>query len=333
VVHWQRAELAAAHEVARELLRAAEERGDAAAEVVGHRVLGANLFKLGRLVESRAHLERALALYDPVRDRNSRFVYAVDSRMVSLLWLAHALLALGYPEQARVRQGEALASARELAHPNTIAYALLGGSTLHQLLRDQRGVREQAEPLIALATEQGFPLYLAAGTVVRGWVLADGGRAQDGIAAIRRGLADYRATGAELYSPYFLALLADAHGRADQAATGLSLVADALGGVERTGVRWIEAELQRLRGELLLALPEPDQHEAEACFGQALAVAREQDARMWELRAATSLGRLWRDQGKRAEARDLLAPIHGWFSEGSDTPDLQRAKALLDGRQ
>jgi class 3 adenylate cyclase/predicted ATPase len=279
VVHWQRAELAAAHEVARELLDLAEEQGEAAAEVVGHRILGTFLFQLGRLAESLAHSESALALYDPVRDRSSRFVYAIDSRVVCLLWLSQALLALGYPEQAQVRQGEALATARELAHPNTIAQALFCDWTLHQLLRDGRAGQAQAEALIALTTEQGLPLWLATGVVIRGWALAVGGRAEDGIAVIRRGLADYRATGAELFSPYFLALLADAHGRADQAAIGLSLLADALDGVERTGVRWIEAELHRLRGELLLALPEPEEGEAEACFHRALAVAREQNAK------------------------------------------------------
>jgi class 3 adenylate cyclase/predicted ATPase len=330
VVHWQRAELAAAHEVARELLDLAEEQGEAAAEVVGHRILGTFLFQLGRLAESLAHSESALALYDPVRDRSSRFVYAIDSRVVCLLWLSQALLALGYPEQAQVRQGEALATARELAHPNTIAQALFCDWTLHQLLRDGRAAQAQAEALIALTTEQGLPLWLAAGVVVRGWALADGGRAEHGIAVIRQGLADYRATGAELFSPYFLALLADAYGRADQASAGLIFLADALGGVERTGVRWIEAELHRLRGELRLALPEPDQPEAEACFCRALAVAREQQAKLWELRAATSLARLWRDQSRRNEAHELLAPVYGWFTEGFDTTDLKEAKALLE---
>jgi predicted ATPase/class 3 adenylate cyclase len=330
VVHWQRAELAAAHEGARELLRLAEEQGDAAAEVVGHRTLGTFLFPLGRLAESLAHSESGLALYDPVRDRTSRFVYAIDSRVVCLLWLSQALLALGYPEQAQVRQGEALAAARELAHPNTIAQALFCDWTLHQLLRDGRAAQAQAEALIALTTEQGLPLWLAAGVVIRGWTLAAAGRAEDGSAVIRRGLADYRATGAELFSPYFLALLADAHGRADQAAIGLSLLADTLDGVGRTGVRWIEAELHRLQGELRLALPEPDQSEAEACFLRAMAIAREQQAKLWELRAATSVGRLRAEQGRRGEAHDLLAPLYNWFTEGFDTADLQDAKALLD---
>jgi predicted ATPase/class 3 adenylate cyclase len=330
VVHWQRAELAAAHEVARELLELAEEEGEAAAEVVGHRTLGTFLFQLGRLAQSLAHSEIGLALYDSVRDRSSRFVYAIDSRVVCLLWLSQALLGLGYPEQAQVRQSEALASARELAHPNTIAQALFCDWTLHQLLRDGRATQAQTEELIALATEQGLPLWLAAGVVIRGRTLAAGGRAEDGVAVIRRGLADYRATGAELFSPYFLALLADAYGRADQAAIGLSVLADALDRVERTGAHWIEAELHRLRGELLLARPEPDQSEAEASFHRALAVAYEQQAKLWELRAATSLARLWRDQRRRNEAHDLLAPICGWFTEGFDTPDLEDAKALLN---
>jgi class 3 adenylate cyclase/predicted ATPase len=328
--HWQRAELTAAREVARDLLRMAEERDDTAAQVVGHRLLGAFSFQLGRFAESRTHMEEVLALYDPVRDRNSRFVYSLDSRVVCLLWLSQALLVLGYPEQAQVWQGEVLATARELAHPNTIDLALFCDCSFHQLLRDRREAQEQAEALIVLATEQSFPLWLAAGVVVRGWALAAGGRAEDGIAEIRRGLADYRATGAELFSPYFLFLLADAHRRADQAATGLSLVAEALGGVERTGVRWIEAELHRLRGELLLALAEPEQAEAEACFNRALDVARKQGARMWELRAATSLARLWHETGRTGNARELLAPVYDWFTEGFDTADLKEARALLN---
>ena len=166
--------------------------------------------------------------------------------------------------------------------------------------------------------------------MVGGWALTDEGPAEEGIARMRRGLADYTATGAELWVPDFLALLAQAHGRAGRPAAGLELLAEALDRVERNGGRWLEAELHRLRGELLLALPEPDPAAAEACFRRAVAVAREQGARMWELRAATSLARLWRDQGEAAEARDLLAPVYGWFTEGFDTPDLVTARRLLE---
>jgi predicted ATPase len=330
VVHLQRGELTAAHEVARELLRLAEEQGAAAARVTGHRMVGSALSQLGRPAESRAHLETALALYDPVRDRASALIYALDSRGVCLSWLSHVLLALGHPEQALARNGEALAWARELAHPNTVAFALSCGCILHQLRRDRLGARAQAEALVALATEQGFPVWLAAGTVVRGWALAEDGRAEDGIAEIRRGLAEYWATGAEMWSPYFLRLLAEVLGRAGRAAAGLDLATDALDRADRTGARWIEAELHRLRGELLRLLREPGQAEAEACFRRALAVAREQGAGFWELRAGASLARLWRDQGRCTEARHLLGPIAGRFTEGFDTPDLRETKALLD---
>ena len=244
--------------------------------------------------------------------------------------LAHVLLILGHPEQALARSRESLAYARELSHPYTAVVALGSACIFRQLLRDRQSARDQAEAVIALATEQGFPLYRATGIVVRGWALVDSEKAEDGIAEIRRGLADHAATGAEMWSPYFLGLLAEALGRAGQAAAGLDILAEALDRVDRIEGRWIEAELYRLRGELLLVLPEADQRTADACFHRSLAVAREQSAKMWELRAATSLARLWRDQGRRQEAGDLLTPIYGWFSEGFDTPDLKEAKALLN---
>jgi predicted ATPase len=331
VHHLVRGELAVAHEVARELLRSAEDRGDAAARVTGHRMVGAALCQLGRLAESRDHLEAALTLYDPARDRTSALVYAIDSRVVCLSWLSLVLVVLGYPEQALAQNGEALAYARELAHSSTTAVALAPMScVLHQLLRDRRNAREQAEAAIALAREQGLPHYLAAGTIVRGWTLADAGRAEEGIAEICRGLADYGATGAEMWSPYFRGLLAEVQGRAGRASVGLDLASEAVDQAERMAAHWIEADLHRLRGELLLALPEAERSAAEACFLRALAVAREQGARLWELRAATSFARLWRDQGRSGEAREPLARAYGWFTEGFELPDLREAKTLLD---
>ena len=289
VVHFQRGELAVAHEVARELLRSAEEQGETAAQVTGHRVVGAALYQLGRLTESRDHFETALAFYDPVRDRTSAATYGLDSRVVALSWLSHVLAILGYAEQALVRDSEVLAYARELANPNTLAYALCWGCIFHQVVRDRRNARDQAEAGMALATEHGLPMHLAMGTVVRGWALADGGRAEDAIAEMRRGLAGYAATGAEMWSPYFLGLVAEAEGRAGRVEAGLDLTADALGRVDRLGARWIEADLHRLRGDLLLLLSEPQRPEAEVSFRRALAIAGEQDAKLWELRAATSL--------------------------------------------
>jgi predicted ATPase len=242
VVRQQRGELIAAHEFAGELLRLAEERGDIAAQVAGCRAIGSALFLLGRLVESRTYLERGLALYDPQRDRTSGFDYAMDSRVNCLVWISQALLALGYPAQALARKDEALAYARELAHPTTFGTALLAAGWLHERLRQSQEARAMAEPLITFATEQGLPLWSAAGRVRRGWALAKGGLPEEGIEEIRAGLADYRATGAELWSPDFLALLAEAHGRAGQAAVGLSILADAL----RSG-RKERGELDRVR--------------------------------------------------------------------------------------
>jgi predicted ATPase/class 3 adenylate cyclase len=330
VVHLVRGELTAALELARELLRVAGEHGDATARVTGHRMIGSVLCQLGRFVESRENFEAALVLYDPVRDRTSAIVYAIDSRVMSLSWLSHLDFILGQPEQALARSDELPAYTRELAHANSAAVALAWNCIFHQLRSNRQNAQEQAESAIALATEQGFPLYRAAGTVVRGWALADNGQAEDGIAEIRRGLADYAATGAELWLSYFLGLLAEAEGRADRAGAGLSNVDEALARVERTGVRWFEAELYRLRGELNLALPEPDQPEADACFTRAMAVAREQKAKMWELRATMGFARLRREQNRGRGARDFLASIYDRFTEGFDTPDLREAKALLD---
>jgi predicted ATPase len=330
IVHFQRGELAMAHEAARDLLQLAGDRGDAAARVTGHRIVGSALYHLGRMVESRAHLEEGLALYEPERDRGSAFVYALDSRVVCLFWLVHVLFALGYPEQARARMSQGLAYARKLAHPYTLAYALCVACIFHARHRPGGETRAEADTLIALATEQGFPLPAAVGTVISGWASASEGLAGEAIEQMRRGLADYTATGAALWVPDLLPLLAQAHGRAGQPAAASNLLDEALDRVERTDGRWLEAELHRIRGELLLTFPGAEHLEAEACFRRALAVAREQGAQTWVLRAATSLGRCWRDQGRRVEARDLLAPIYGWFTEGFDTADLKDAKALLD---
>ena len=185
---------------------------------------------------------------------------------------------------------------------------------------------------MALATAQGFAQFAAQATIMRGWVLAAQGQGAAGTAQMRQGLVAYQATGSAQKRPYNLALLADAYGSLGQTAEGLSLLAETLATVDRPGERGWDAELHRLQGELLLAQAGARQQvpEAEACLHQALDVARRQQAKSWELRAATSLSRLWQQQGKRAEAHALLAPIYGWFTEGFDTADLQEAKALLE---
>ena len=333
MTRFERGELAAAHEAARDLLRLAEDRDDAAARVTGRRIVGSTLHYLGRLADSRAHLEAGLALYDPARDRGSAFVYVVNSRVVCSFWLTHVLFALGHPEQARARMSEALAAARALAHPYTLAYTQSVACIFQWRQPPDPGLRTEADALVAFATEQGFPLPAAVGTIAGGWALIgeeEASSVEDGIARMCRGIAAYEATGGELWMPDFLSLLAQAHARAGRPGVGLELLAEALDRVAGNGARWLEAELHRLRGELLLALAGPDRWlEAEMCLGQALTVARAQEARLWELRAARSLARLRREQGRRAEARDLLAPAYGWFTEGFGTPDLIEAKELL----
>jgi predicted ATPase len=237
---------------------------------------------------------------------------------------------LGYPEQARQQYQEALTQAQDLAHAFTLVHALTGVILGHQLRREERVTQERAETQIALCTEQGSPLYLAWATFLHGWALATQGQTAEAMAQMRQGLAAARATGAGVIVPYFLALLAEACGHAGQGDEGLLLLAEALAVADTNAEHWYEAELYRLKGELLLA-QSPHQHtDAETCFQHALDIASAQHARAWELRAAMSLSRLWQKQGKRDDARALLAPIYGWFTEGFDTADIQEARTLLE---
>jgi predicted ATPase len=203
---------------------------------------------------------------------------------------------------------------------------------LHQSRREHHAAHERAEALMALATEQEFAQYAAQAPIIRGWVLAAQGHGAEGTPQMRQGLVAYRATGTEQRRPYYLALLAEVYGSRGQTAEGLSLLTEAQATVDRTGAYGWGAELYRLQGELLLAQAgaKPQGQEGEACLQQALTVARHQQAKAWELRAAVSLARLWQQQGKRAAAYELLAPVYGWFTEGFDTADLQEAKALLE---
>jgi predicted ATPase len=222
--------------------------------------------------------------------------------------------------------------AQELSHPFSLAFALAHAASLHQFRREEQTAQERAEAVIALGREQGFSRWEVWGTIIGGWALAAQGQREEGIAQIRQGLAAWQATGQELGRPTFLGLLAEVYGKVGQAEAGLSVIAEALTLMDKIGERTQEAELYRLQGEFLLAQAGARQQvqEAEACFHQALDVARRQQAKSWELRTAISLSRLWQQQGKRAEARELLASIYSWFTEGFDTPDLQEARALLD---
>jgi predicted ATPase len=328
VFHLARAEHAAAREIAEEALCSAERDGDAAGLVIGHRAVGIGALWRGELVEARGHLERELALYDPERHRSLASVYAYDPRLAGFAGLALALFQLGYPDEALARCCEAVDDAEQLSHPFGLAYVLHHACLLDQLRRNLPQLRQHNAELTALAAEHGFALWRAAAVVLDGWALAEGGRAAEGVARIEDGLQAWRATGAGLFVPYFLALLGTTHGAEGEGAEGERLLTEALDTGCASGERWFEAEVHRLKGKLSLA--GGDRAAAEACFLSAIAFAREQAAKLWELRAATSLARLWRGQGRRAEACDLLAPIHAWFTEGFETADLKDAKALLD---
>jgi predicted ATPase len=329
VFHGVRGEHHAAREVADEFLRRTQDHQEASATVVAHRIGGSGAFWRGDMAAARTDLERTLALYDPERHRSLAFLYVQDPRVAALSALSWTLFALGYPEQARARSHEALDSARELSHLNTLAYALLFACFFAQFRGAGREAQDRAEALVALSTEQNFPHFLAPASVIRGWALTQSGEAKTGLAQLRQGLSAWRATGAGLYEPYFLGLQAEAHGRSGAVEEGLDLVAKALDRVEETGERWFEAELHRISGELMLRRAEADPAAAEGRFAHAAAMARQQGAKLWELRAATCLARLWSEQGRRGEAHDLLTPLYNQFTEGFGTPDLQAASAIL----
>jgi len=333
-------------------LRLAQTIQDPALLLWPHLGLGLILLSLGELPSALAHMEQSIALYDPQRHRPDQSpIVGQDPKVNCLSYAAGTLWRLGYPDQARQRSEEALSLARELTHPFSLAFALYGDALLHQFLRDVPAVQERADTILILAREQSFPVFLAIGTIFRGWVLSGQEQAKEGIAQIHQGIAAKQSTGTELSRPPDLAQLAVAYGRAGREKEGLSVLAEALDRVGKTGERMYEAELYGLKGELLLAqasknqtangknqksgLPSnqhlaPNTHEAEACFHRAIEIARTQQAKSLELRAATSLARLWQQQSKEAEAHKLLSEVYTWFTEGFDTKDLQEAKALLE---
>jgi predicted ATPase len=244
--------------------------------------------------------------------------------------MAQVLWGLGYNEQAQQRSQEALALAQELGHTPSLAHAQFFAAILAQSRRDIAATSARADALIAFTTAQGLAHRVEQGRILRGWALAMQGEAAAGVAHIRQGLAARQDVDHKLGRPYYLTLLAEASGQAEQPEAGLTALAEAGTLVEATEERWWEAEVYRLQGELLRQRPLVDVDQAEACFQQARHVARHQQAKLLELRATLSLARLWQGQGKGAAARQRLEEIYGWFTEGFDTTDLQEAKALLE---
>jgi predicted ATPase len=326
--HEIRGELDLAHRLDKDLLDLSRQRDDAIGLVLAHQSLGRNLMFAGRFAPSRLHLEQALALCDGASDHSLVRQAGVHPRAALQAFLAISLFCLGHPVQALARSRAAIAEAQRLAHPPSLAVSLTNGARLASFVGKDALFEEWADQLAMVATEQGFLLWRATGTVYRGWLKVKHGDAVEGISLLQNGSAAYRATGAEAWVPYQISLLARACETAGQIEAAAALLDDAQGIAERTGERWLAAELHRHKGQLLLG--QGHREAAEELYRRAMGIAEEQEAKLWELRAATSLARLWRDQGKHPEARDVLAPVYGWFSEGFDTPDLKEAKALLD---
>jgi predicted ATPase len=329
-----RGELSLAQAPAEQLMRLAQGGQDPVLLVAAHAALGDIAFWRGELGPAQGHFAESAAGGAAQHRRSQIRLLGQDLQVSSLAYSAWILWWLGYPQQALRTSREALKAAREVSHPFSLSYAECFAGTLHQLRRDSWRVQQHAESLLALATDHGFAIWVALGTVLQGWALVERGQGDEGIAQMRQGLAAFRATGAELARTGFLTMLAEGYGSSGDPEEGLLVVAEALAAVEHLGIRVWEAELHRLQGVLWLRSSvcrrEDREAEAEACFRHALVVACQQQAKSWELRAAMSLSRLWQQQGKREEARELLTPIYGWFTEGFDTADLQEAQALLE---
>ena len=315
-----RGELQIACALDEECLTLAQRQQDPALLMVAHYVRGTGLYWLGELVPARAHLEQAMVLYTPQQDHS---LILPPPGVPCLSYAALTLWMLGYPDQALKRSHEAFTLAQELSHAYTRTRALVYAAILYGLRREWSTVQELAEAALALATEQGFAQWVGPGTFSRGQALAAQGQYEEGITQMQQGLAAIRATGAEI-QPGTLGPLAEAYGRVGQAEDGLRLLDEALTAMNNTGERLYEAALYCIQGVLLLRQTVPDASRAEACFQQALAVARRQQAKSWELRAAMSLTRLWQQQGKRAEAYDML---------GRSTAGLPRALTRLTCRR
>ena len=325
--HLIRGELSLAQRLDEDLLGLSRQRNDSAGLVLGHLSTGRNLMYVGKFAASRSHLEAGLAQYDPLSHRSLVHQAGIHPNVNSQLLLGIGLFCLGYPNQGLAQSNAAIAEARRLAHAPSFAQSLTFGSRLLLLVGDIVGLNERAEQLVAVTTERRFPFYGALGTISRGWVKVKNGDVAEGISLLRSGSSATRATGAELWMPYYIALLARACEIAGQIEEAVTLLDEALQVVERTGECWFAAELNRHKGQLLLQ--EGHTEAAEELYCKALSIAVGQEAKLWELRAAASLARLRRDQDRAAEARDLLAPVYGWFTEGFDTPDLKEAQALL----
>jgi len=323
-----RAELHTAYDMAQQCVTMAQQIQNPTRLLNSQHALGLSLFHLGEPATALTHLEQGMLLYDtqPHQPHHNLQNPGVACRS----YAAWALWHLGYVEQAQVRLQEAITIARGLSHPYTMAYVLCFAAGLHQYLRRGAEAQAAAEEAIAISTEHGFPLWFAMGTCFYGWALAKQGSAEAGVGHIRQGIAAWRATGAELAQPHWLALLAEGCEHLGQIEEGLEVLEQAFGCMEKYAERYYAAELYRLKGDLLLQQSPALAPLAERCFRHAMDISSRQQAKLPQLRAGISLSRLWQQQGKRAAALQQLVELYGWFTEGFHTADLQEAKALLE---
>jgi serine/threonine protein kinase/predicted ATPase len=318
-------------QLGRNLLDTAEKAGDSALLLQAHNSLSNTFFLLGEWEVARMHGEHAIAIYTPSQHHSLAFVYnGADPGVLCRTYMAVILWNLGYPEQAFQESQEAVRLGRELSHSHSLGGALIFGAVVHQHRRDSLTTFRHTETFLTLGAEHGFgPPQIAWGRLLQGWALADLGEAERGVAQMLEALAVWKSAGLGCLQPYYLVLLAEAQIRMAQVEAALVTLAEALTVTERTHEGYVEAEIHRLKGELLLLRPIQEEQDAEACFRQAIEIARRQHARCPELRAVMSLCRLYRQQGKPAEAYAMLAELYGWFTEGFDTRDLKEARELL----
>jgi predicted ATPase len=322
-----RAELRNSYELAEQFLRRTQIAHES--ELYARLALGNTSYGLGEFLPARQHLDVAISLYESERQQPLNFRYGFDAGVNCLSYAALTLWQLGYPDQALKRDNEALALAQRHSQPFSLGFAGLFGAVLRQYRRETSAVKQHAEDVIALSAEHGLSDYLAFATTLRGWAIAKQGYYGERIAQLQEGLALFRATGAELRRPYFLCLLAETCMQAGRLDDGLNALTEALIVADKHEEREHEAEIHRLKGELLLMQDDFNTAEAQKCFEKAIEIARQRRAKSLELRATVSLASVLAKQGRRNEAQMMLADIYNWFTEGFDTPDLKDAKALL----
>jgi class 3 adenylate cyclase/predicted ATPase len=318
-----------ARQLAARFLALGERDGTAVPLIVGHRTMGSTLAMIGDIVEARAHYDGALALYRPAEHRRLMTRFGQDLRVTCLAFRSMAMWLLGYPEAALRDADCALAEARQIEHAATLMFTLNFPIIINTYCGDYDAANDHINELAALAKDKGAPFRKAEGVLRRGYVLTLTGKAAAAVEMVSTGIGLWRSAGSTIFTPEQEFMLAIAHADSGQFDEARVCIGKAMAAMQATKERWCEAEANRVAGEIVLKSPKPDVAKAQEYFERALAVARAQQAKSWELRAATSMARLLSDQGKRRTARDLLAPIYAWFTEGFDTSDLRKAKALL----